>query len=199
MIINLKKMAEDVFADVVYPSKGTEETFCDQHNRDLFLVLARKVAEAVKREDAATAEPIDDVLAGFEDPAQILDRRPDARLPLRRVTHAVGVERQQGRHISGGEDARRLPPAAELRRIPPDFLSGVSVHAHQLEIGVIEDATQRLAAGVAGGPLDHPQRPARGLRFVRHARFLPAGTACYAGLGRPHDTLLRARAPRARG
>jgi hypothetical protein len=73
--IDLKKMAEDVFADVVYPSKGTEETFCDQHNRDLFLVLARKVAEAVKREDAATAEPIDDVLAGmFRKDADAIER-----------------------------------------------------------------------------------------------------------------------------
>jgi hypothetical protein len=52
MSIDLKKLADDVFADVVYPSKGTEDAFCDQHNKGLFQVLARQVAAAVKHEDA---------------------------------------------------------------------------------------------------------------------------------------------------
>ena len=50
MTVDLKKMADDVFADVVYPSKGIEDSFCDSHNKDLFHVLARAVAEAVTNE-----------------------------------------------------------------------------------------------------------------------------------------------------
>ena len=89
---------------------------------------------------------------------ELVDRLAHARLALRHVGDAVGVEREQRVDVVGGDDAGGLVMTAEVGCVLADLVVGVGVHADELEVGPPDDGAQRRHAGVAGAPLDDAQR-----------------------------------------
>ena len=93
----------------------------------------------------------------------VLARREDARDVLHRVEgtpvggggvdDAVGVAREQRLGVARRAHAG-LRPSAEIARVLAVLRLGRDEHAGEREIGMVEDLAQRVAADVAGGPLD---------------------------------------------
>ena len=94
----------------------------------------------------------DDVDTGFEDPHELVDRRPH-----RVVDDAVGAQREQRVDVVGGGHAQRIQ-ATQLTDVASDLVGRPRVAAHQLQPGIPGDRDHRLLAHVSGGPLHDSKR-----------------------------------------
>ena len=90
--------------------------------------------------------------------------------PVAHVAEAVGLQREHRIEVVRRDDADRFA-AAQFPGIASDLVGAVREHAHELQIGMRDDAAECERARVAGAAVEHP---------VRHSGALPAGT-CTAG------------------
>ena len=104
----------------------------------------------------------DHVLARFEEAADLLEELGTLRAAALDVVgqrvggheaDAVGWQAQQGLHVACRQHAAsRL--AAQITGVAPGLVGTVHPHPDEFERGVLQDAPQREAAGVAGAALD---------------------------------------------
>ena len=93
----------------------------------------------------------DDVDAGLEDLLVEVDVGEDAV-----EGHAVGLRGDDLLDGAGGDHADRVD-AHDLAGVAADLVRRVAVEADQLEVGLLADPLDHLAADVAGGDLEHAE------------------------------------------
>ena len=91
----------------------------------------------------------DDVRAGSEDPAKLRNVED-----VRHVEHAIGAEREDILDAVGGGNPN-CRNAGQIAGVAPNLVEAVHVDAHELEIRMLDRATQGACSDIARGPLDH--------------------------------------------
>ena len=108
--------------------------------------------------------------ARLEDAAHVVDGLLRAQVTGRHVGDAVRLQGDELVRVVGGGDPDTIE-TTELTRVLPDLVLTVHPQADQLEVGMTDDASQRVPPDVARAPLHDPVAHGRtvGGRSVRGA------------------------------
>ena len=93
----------------------------------------------------------------------LLHRLHRPSLGLRRVDHAVGIQRHQRVDVVRGDHPRGLPQTTQLGGVAAHLAGAGRVQTDQLEVGALDDGAQCVDAHIAGRELDDP--PCHGVSF----------------------------------
>ena len=102
----------------------------------------------------------DDVLAGTQQRGDLGDGGARPRLTHSGVDDTVGLHGEQPRGVVGRNDAGARVSTRQLAGVAADLRWVVHVEADEVEVGILDERTQRVHADRAGRPLDHSVRRA---------------------------------------